>query len=92
MRLKHDSGPFPSLLDSMKSLICSASEQVQHRLPAEAPESGPMFTSLLLSKIRTYLKYRETVRELSRLSDRELADVGISRFQIDGVARGFTAA
>jgi uncharacterized protein YjiS (DUF1127 family) len=50
-----------------------------------------MLTSVLLSKIRTYLKYRETVRELSRLSDRELADVGISRFQIDGVAKGYTA-
>jgi uncharacterized protein YjiS (DUF1127 family) len=47
-----------------------------------------MFTSLLLSKIRSYLKYRETVRELSRLSDRELEDVGISRFQIQGIARG----
>jgi uncharacterized protein YjiS (DUF1127 family) len=47
-----------------------------------------MFTSLVLSKIRSYLKYRETVRELSRLTDRELEDVGISRFQIEGIARG----
>jgi uncharacterized protein YjiS (DUF1127 family) len=47
-----------------------------------------MFTSLVLSKIRSYLKYRETVRELSRLTDRELEDVGISRYQIDGIARG----
>jgi uncharacterized protein YjiS (DUF1127 family) len=51
-----------------------------------------MFTTLILSKLRSYLKYRETVRELSRLSDRELEDVGISRFQIDGVARGYHAA
>lgn len=49
-----------------------------------------MFTSLLLSKIRTYLKYRETLRELSRLSDRELEDIGISRFQIEGVAKNLT--
>jgi len=47
-----------------------------------------MFTSLVLSKIRSYLKYRDTVRELSRLTDRELEDVGISRYQIDGIARG----
>jgi uncharacterized protein YjiS (DUF1127 family) len=47
-----------------------------------------MITSVILSKIRSYLKYRETVRELSRLTDRELEDVGISRYQIDGVARG----
>ena len=46
-----------------------------------------MFTSFILSKIRAYLRYRETVRELSRLSDRDLDDLGISRFEIDSVAR-----
>jgi uncharacterized protein YjiS (DUF1127 family) len=51
-----------------------------------------MFMSYILSKIRTYLRYRETVRELSQLSDRELDDLGISRFQIDGIAREHAAA
>jgi uncharacterized protein YjiS (DUF1127 family) len=46
-----------------------------------------MFTTVILSKIREFLRYRETVRELSRLSDRELEDIGIARYQIDGVAR-----
>lgn len=46
-----------------------------------------MFTSLLLSKIKSYLKYRETVRELSRLTDRELEDIGVSRVDIDQLAR-----
>lgn len=46
-----------------------------------------MFVSLILSKIRAYLAYRETVRELSQLTDRELDDLGISRFEIDGIAR-----
>jgi uncharacterized protein YjiS (DUF1127 family) len=46
-----------------------------------------MFVSYALSKLRSYLRYRETVRELSALSDRELDDLGISRFQIDGIAR-----
>lgn len=50
-----------------------------------------MFTSVILSKIREFIRYRETVRELSRLSDRELEDIGISRYQIDGVARGVAA-
>jgi uncharacterized protein YjiS (DUF1127 family) len=45
-----------------------------------------------LSKIRAYLKYRETVRELSRLSDRELEDIGISRYQIGDIARTNYAA
>jgi uncharacterized protein YjiS (DUF1127 family) len=64
---------------------------MQHGLPAQASETA-MFTTLVLSKIRSYLKYRETVRELSRLSDRELDDLGIARYQIDGIARGFRAA
>jgi uncharacterized protein YjiS (DUF1127 family) len=46
-----------------------------------------MFVSWILSKIRAYLNYRETVSELSRLTDRELDDLGISRFEIDHVAR-----
>ena len=50
-----------------------------------------MFTAVILSKIKAYLKYRETVRELSRLTDRELEDIGISRVDIDGLARGSNA-
>jgi uncharacterized protein YjiS (DUF1127 family) len=46
-----------------------------------------MFVTYLLSKIRAYARYRETVRELSQLSNRELDDLGISRFQIASVAR-----
>jgi uncharacterized protein YjiS (DUF1127 family) len=46
-----------------------------------------MFVSMILSKIRAYLAYRETVRELSQLTDRELDDLGIARFEIDAVAR-----
>ena len=49
---------------------------------------GPsMFVSYILSKIRAYKLYRETVRELTELSDRELADLGIARFDIARVAR-----
>lgn len=51
-----------------------------------------MFVSFILSKVRAYLRYRETVRELSQLSDRELDDLGISRFQIDSIARQYAAA
>ena len=51
-----------------------------------------MFTSFVLAKIRSYLKYRETVRELSRLTDRELEDIGITRTEIDALARDGSAA
>jgi Uncharacterized conserved small protein len=46
-----------------------------------------MFVTYILSKIRAYRLYRETVRELAQLSDRELADLGIVRYDIDRVAR-----
>ncbi|MGV0879398.1 DUF1127 domain-containing protein [Martelella sp. FLE1502] len=34
-----------------------------------------------------WLKYRETVAELGRMSNRELSDLGISRSDIRSVAR-----
>jgi uncharacterized protein YjiS (DUF1127 family) len=46
-----------------------------------------MFVSYILSKFRAYQLYRRTVRELAQLSDRELADLGIARFDIPRVAR-----
>ena len=46
-----------------------------------------MIVTSVLAKLRNWKRYRETVRELSRLSDRDLADLGISRFDIDSVAR-----
>ena len=51
-----------------------------------------MFVSFIVSKYQAYLRYRETVRELSLLTDRELDDLGITRFQIDSVARSHAAA
>jgi uncharacterized protein YjiS (DUF1127 family) len=46
-----------------------------------------MFVTYILSKIRAYKLYRQTVLELSELSDRELADLGVARFDIARVAR-----
>ena len=51
-----------------------------------------MFVSFILAKVQSYLRYRETVRELSLLSNRELDDLGISRFEIEAVARQAVAA
>ena len=51
-----------------------------------------MFVSYILSKVRAYRRYRETVRELSQLTDRELDDLGITRFEIDAIAREHAVA
>ena len=32
-------------------------------------------------------KFRATVRELSAMSDRELADIGVNRYDIAGIAK-----
>ncbi|HTR13449.1 MAG TPA: DUF1127 domain-containing protein [Roseiarcus sp.] len=38
-------------------------------------------------KLQAWRRYRDAVRELSQLSDRELADIGIRRGDIEEVAR-----
>lgn len=43
--------------------------------------------TLLLGKIRAFLRYRTSVRELSILTDRELSDIGLSRSDIEAAAR-----
>jgi uncharacterized protein YjiS (DUF1127 family) len=47
----------------------------------------PMLMSLVLGRVRTWLVYRETVRELESLDDRELTDLGIGRDDIRCIAR-----
>ena len=41
----------------------------------------------LIKNFRNWRTYRQTVSELSRLSNRELSDLGIARSEISAVAR-----
>jgi uncharacterized protein YjiS (DUF1127 family) len=43
--------------------------------------------SRIATALRRHQAYNRTTRELSRLSDRELSDLGISRCDIGAVAR-----
>jgi uncharacterized protein YjiS (DUF1127 family) len=45
-----------------------------------------MFLTNLVRTYRVWRRYNQSVRELSRLGDRELADIGISRSQISSIA------
>jgi uncharacterized protein YjiS (DUF1127 family) len=47
----------------------------------------PMFITLVLNRLTAWHQYRETVRELERLTDRELSDLGIGRRHIREIAR-----
>ncbi len=76
-------------------LMCSAQRDCRcgHR-PGPEYSLGKitMFVTMIAAKIRAFLRYRETVRELSRLTNRELDDLGLSRSEIDFVARSHAAA
>jgi uncharacterized protein YjiS (DUF1127 family) len=52
--------------------------------------STPELTTVLKSlaaKVRDWVRYREAVLELSKLSDHELGDIGVSRGCIEYVVR-----
>ena len=53
------------------------------------PVSNTFFADLkagLAQRLAQYRAYRATVEELSQLSDRELTDLGITRFDIRAIA------
>ncbi len=49
------------------------------------------FVAELTQPVRTYLRHRRTMAELSRLDDRTLADIGLSRGDIPAIAQGRVA-
>lgn len=42
----------------------------------------------IISKARSWMKTRQTAQQLANLSNETLADIGLTRFDIDNVARG----
>lgn len=59
--------------------------------PKQPPAQGtrPEETTMnILSRARSWMKTRQTANELANLSNETLADIGLTRFDIDNVARG----
>jgi uncharacterized protein YjiS (DUF1127 family) len=75
------------------SLYAPCSKNNDHRpLRPVICWGNSMFVTYILSKISAYRLYRQTMSELSELSDRELADLGIARLDIARVAHKATFA
>lgn len=55
------------------------------RLPAA---SRPGFFARMSAALTRWVEIRETRNQLNRLTDRELSDIGLSRSDIDRIARG----
>ncbi|MEJ0077044.1 MAG: DUF1127 domain-containing protein [Alphaproteobacteria bacterium] len=45
-----------------------------------------MLISRMVRMVRAWRRYNQSVRELTRLNDRELADIGVSRSEIGRVS------
>ena len=46
-----------------------------------------MFTTVIVKRIAAWMRYRANLHELGQLTDRELADVGLSRSNLEYTAR-----
>ena len=56
-------------------------------LPHRTMESAMLTVTTITKRLRNWARYRNTVRELSQLTDRDLADLGIARGDIRFVAK-----
>lgn len=56
-------------------------------LTAKELKGFPMTIKSIAAKFNAWRRYRTSVRELSQLTDRELRDLGLTRAEIESVAR-----
>jgi uncharacterized protein YjiS (DUF1127 family) len=49
--------------------------------------NSPVCSKPFAEKLEAWKRYREAVKELSQLSDRELHDIGVNRGNIEYIAR-----
>jgi uncharacterized protein YjiS (DUF1127 family) len=73
------------------SVFCHAEPKLYRvQRPSYGRKAAERIASVLISRfvrlVRAWWRYNESVRELARLNDRELADIGISRSEITAIA------
>lgn len=73
----------------LKGAACAYMQCTSLAQPRGAPprRDRTMTIKQIASRLNQWRRYRVSVRELSRLSDRELNDLGIGRGDIEYVAR-----
>jgi uncharacterized protein YjiS (DUF1127 family) len=79
--------PYPTRLTCRSSVVAFFLVARARRSCACWPIVEVMFLSVILSSLGRWLRSRETARQLSALSDRELSDIGLSRGDIYQAAR-----
>lgn len=87
MRIAHGGTKFTPLPPALQHTYMSVIEFSGGAKRRQCPKAKKMTFKQIASKISQWRRYRVSVRELSRLSDRELNDLGIGRGDIEYVAR-----
>jgi uncharacterized protein YjiS (DUF1127 family) len=85
MRFMHCCGATLSLFKRPSILIFRA-DQIHRRPPPVTTSRGIAMFAHAVRLIRAWKRYHQSLSELNRLGDRELADIGISRSDIPRVA------
>lgn len=88
MRLTHCCGAAEYLLQSSEQAYFDVIKPIPGLLQ-QYEGITPMFLAKLIRLFRAWRGYARSVRELSSLSDRELADIGVHRSEIPAVARAY---
>lgn len=85
--MTHISTPERSLLFCSARTYFALHERLGSAAKANASKEDTMTISTFTNWFGAWKRYRVAVRELEQLSDRELADLGIIRSEIETVAR-----
>lgn len=71
----------------MQRSIIFQSSDLKGGIETDAAHTGKEMTMNLARAYNNWIKYRQTVTELGRMTNRELGDLGIAREDIRKVAR-----